>query len=141
MEKMQRMGFTREEFVAIMGSHTIGFAHEDRSGFKGRWTQNPHVFDNTYFKEVLLGEKTRFLRTHSEIMLYESPDLKAICEQFAQDENLFFEKYANAHVKMSEFGQEENLLSEFEPNKMKTGGYMESNDFEEEETGVKTTSQ
>ena len=80
MDKMNRMGFTREEFVAIMGSHTIGFAHEDRSGFKGRWTQNPHVFDNTYFKEVLLGEKTRFLRTRSEIMLYETPDLRAICE-------------------------------------------------------------
>lgn len=77
---MERMGFTREEFVAIMGSHTIGFAREDRSGYKGRWTQNPHVFDNTYYKEVLLGDKTRFLRTPSEIMLYENADMKAICE-------------------------------------------------------------
>lgn len=80
MAKMLRMGFSREDFVAIMGSHTIGFAREDRSGYKGRWTQNPHVFDNDYFKEVLLGEKTRFLRTPAEIMLYEEHDLKQICE-------------------------------------------------------------
>lgn len=80
LAKMQRMGFSREEFVAIMGSHTIGFAREDRSGFKGRWTQNPHVFDNSYYKEVLLGERTRFLRTPAEIMLYETADFKAICE-------------------------------------------------------------
>ena len=48
-KKMLRMGFTQRDFVALMGSHTLGFAHADRSGFHGRWTQNPHVFDNTYF--------------------------------------------------------------------------------------------
>jgi L-ascorbate peroxidase len=79
------MGFNKEEFVALMGSHTLGFAHEDRTGFKGRWTQNPHVFDNTYYKEVLLGDKTKFLRTPVEVYLYEDAKLKAICEQFAQD--------------------------------------------------------
>lgn len=35
---------------------------------------------------------------------------------YAQDQNLFFEHYAEAHVKMSEFGQEAHLLSEFENN-------------------------
>ena len=63
------MGFTIEDYVALMGSHTLGFAHDDRSGFKGRWTMNPHVFDNSYFKEVLLGEKTKYLRTPVEINL------------------------------------------------------------------------
>jgi L-ascorbate peroxidase len=58
---MTRMGFTKQDLVAIMGSHTLGFAHSDRSGFHGRWTQNPHVFDNSYYKEVLLGERSRFL--------------------------------------------------------------------------------
>ena len=69
LEKFIRMGFTKAEFVALMGSHTLGFAHQDRSGFQGRWTQNPHVFDNSYFKEVLLGDKSKYLRTEGEIMI------------------------------------------------------------------------
>ena len=76
ISKMRRMGFNTEEIVALMGSHTLGFAHEDRTGFKGRWTQNPYVFDNSYYKEVLLGEKTKFLRTRTEIILYDTPEMR-----------------------------------------------------------------
>lgn len=110
--------------MALIGSRTLGFNHEDRSGYKGRWTQNPHVFDNDYFKEVLLGDRTRFLRTPTEIMLYEDQHLKNIVERFAQDQNLFFKTYADAHVKMSEYGHPK-LLSEFESNTVKEGGYVE----------------
>lgn len=111
---MLRLGYTKRDFVALMGSHTIGFAHMERSGVQGRWTQNPHVFDNTYYKEVLLGDKSKYLKTPNEWMLLEDSELKALCEQYAQDQNLFFFDYANAHVRMSELGQEANLLSEFE---------------------------
>jgi len=79
------MGFSTQEIVAIMGSHTLGFAHPDRTGFQGRWTQNPHVFDNTYYKEVLLGEKSRFLKTPAEHMLLENSEMKRFCEMYAQD--------------------------------------------------------
>lgn len=113
-DKMGIMGFSPREFVALMGSHTLGFAHMDRSGHKGRWTQNPHVFDNTYYKEVLLGDKTKYLRTRTEIILGEDREFRRICEEYAQDEALFFSDYAAAHVKMSELGQEEHLLSEFD---------------------------
>ena len=81
--KMERMGFNKEEFTALMGSHTVGFAHENVSGWKGRWTQNPHVFDNTYYQEVLLGDKTKYLRTPVEVYLGEDPELRQICEKFA----------------------------------------------------------
>lgn len=47
--KVARMGFNKQEFVALMGQYTIGFAHEDKTGFQGRWTMNPYVFDNTYY--------------------------------------------------------------------------------------------
>jgi catalase (peroxidase I) len=37
-------------------------------------------------------------------MLVRDPELKAFVEQYAQDQNLFFDHYAVAHIKMSEFG-------------------------------------
>lgn len=83
LTKMQRMGFTTQEFVALMGSHTLGFAHQDRTGFQGRWTQNPHVFDNTYYKEVLLGERSKFLKTPVEHLLVQNSELKKLCEAYA----------------------------------------------------------
>lgn len=63
-----------------MGMHTLGFAH---SGLKGRWTQNPYVFDNTYYKELLLGEKSKFLKTHGEHLLVSDSEMKNIVEQYA----------------------------------------------------------
>lgn len=44
---------------------------------------------------------------------------------YAQDQNKFFDDYARAHVKLSELGQEEYMLSEFDENNRKEGGYME----------------
>jgi hypothetical protein len=49
-----------EEFVALMGMHTLGFVGSNKKGPLTRWCQNPYVFDNTYFKELLLGEKSRY---------------------------------------------------------------------------------
>lgn len=31
----------------------MGSCHADRSGFEGKWTEKPLVFDNSYFKEML----------------------------------------------------------------------------------------
>lgn len=123
---MTRLGFTKQEFVALMGSHTLGFANSEATGPLNRWTQNPHVFDNSYFKEVLLGDRSRYLKTRGEILLATDQDLRAIVEQFAEDELSFFSVYANAHVRMSEMGQEKNLLSEFDDNQQRAqGGYVE----------------
>lgn len=66
LNKMLRNGFTKQEVVALMGQYTLGFARMDRTGFQSRWTQNPHVFDNEYFKEVLLGERSKYLKTQAE---------------------------------------------------------------------------
>ena len=46
-------------------------------------------------------------------------------EAYAQDEKLFFENYARAHVKISERGHEEYLMSEFDESDMVDGGYVE----------------
>ena len=47
--KFGTLGLTAEEYVALMGSYTLGFASDDNKGRSGRWTMNPYVFDNTYF--------------------------------------------------------------------------------------------
>ena len=46
MGTFHRMGFNEQEYVALMGTHSLGRAHEDRSGFEGKWVENPFVFDN-----------------------------------------------------------------------------------------------
>jgi len=119
------MGFSKEEFIALLGRHTIEFAGEDKSGFKARWTQNPYVFDNTYFQELLLGERSKYFKLPQELALLDDASSKRTIEMYAQDEQRFFEDYARAHVRMSELGQEKTLLSEFEEANRKQGGYVE----------------
>ena len=125
LQRMDRLGFSKQEFVALMGSHTLGFANTQATGAQNRWTMNPHVFDNTYFKEVLLGERSKYHKTKGEILLATDAELRTYVEQYAQDEHAFFRDYAQAHVKMSELGQEQNLLSEFDDEAQKAhGGYI-----------------
>ena len=69
------MGLSAEEYVALMGSYTLGFANDDNKLRKGRWTMNPYVFDNTYFQEVLLGHESKYLKTEADIKLLSTPEL------------------------------------------------------------------
>jgi L-ascorbate peroxidase len=119
------MGLEAEEYVALMGSFTIGFANDENKTRNGRWTMNPYVFDNTYFQEILLGENGKYLKTEADLKLLHDPELKQWVEKYAADQNLFFENYAKAHIKVSEMGQEEHLLSEFNEDEIVNGGYME----------------
>ena len=34
-----RMGFNDREIVALIGAHTLGSCHKDRSGYDGPWTR------------------------------------------------------------------------------------------------------
>ena len=126
VHRFDMMGLSPEEYVALMGSFTIGFANDDNLSKKGRWTMNPYVFDNTYFQEVLLGHNSKYLKTEADLKLLHSPELKRWVEAYAQDQNLFFTNYARAHVKVSEAGQEAHLLSEFNSEDIVNGGYQEN---------------
>ena len=74
--KFNTMGLEPKEFVALMGSYTLGFANDDNKGRSGRWTMNPYVFDNTYFQEVLLGHESKYLKTEADLNLLHVPELK-----------------------------------------------------------------
>ena len=111
--RFMRMGLNDQELVALSGAHALGFMHSPDTGkVVGRWTMNPYVFDNDYFKNVLLGDKSKYMLLPSDSALLDDAECKKWVEAFAQDQDLFFEEYANAHIKMSECGQEANLMSE-----------------------------
>ena len=76
VRQFEMMGLSAEEYVALMGSHTLGFANDDNKSKKGRWTMNPYVFDNTYFQEVLLGHDSRYLKTEADLSLLADSETK-----------------------------------------------------------------
>ncbi|KAG6552695.1 hypothetical protein Mapa_005642 [Marchantia paleacea] len=97
-------GLTDKEIVALSGAHTLGRAHKERSGFDGPWTSNPLIFDNSYFTELLTGEKEGLLQLPSDKALLEDPKFREFVELYAKDEDAFFADYAEAHQKLSELG-------------------------------------
>lgn len=103
-----RMGFSDAEIVTLSGAHSLGRAHEERSGFDGPWTHNPLVFDNSYYKEVLKDSPDAgILRLESDHALADEPALKEQVELYARDQDAFFADYMKAHVKLSELGMDD----------------------------------
>ncbi|ONM60324.1 L-ascorbate peroxidase 2 cytosolic [Zea mays] len=98
------MGLSDQDIVALSGGHTLGRCHKERSGFEGAWTTNPLVFDNSYFKELLSGDKEGLLQLPSDKALLSDPVFRPLVEKYAADEKAFFDDYKEAHLKLSELG-------------------------------------
>ncbi|CAL9094960.1 unnamed protein product [Musa textilis] len=99
-----RMGLSDKDIVALSGGHTLGRAHRERSGFQGPWTKDPLKFDNSYFAELVKGEKEGLLQLPTDKALLEDPVFRDYVELYAMDEDAFFEDYAESHKKLSELG-------------------------------------
>lgn len=123
MQGLASQDLTAEEFVALMGSFTIGFNGVEKKGAHTRWSQNPYVFDNAYFQEVLLRDQSKYYKSEADLKLVQNEQLRVWVEAYAQDQDLFFRNFAKAFVRVSELGQEENMLSEFDTSFQVDGGY------------------
>ncbi|KAH9907383.1 peroxiredoxin [Xylariomycetidae sp. FL2044] len=70
-----RMGFGDREIVALSGAHNLGRCHADRSGFEGKWVNNPTRFSNQYFRLLLANAwKPRKLASGVEQFVYVDKD-------------------------------------------------------------------
>lgn len=98
------MGFGDKEIVVLSGAHTLGRCHKERSDFEGPWTANPLCFDNSYFKELVTGEKEGLIQLPSDNALIEDAQFKPYVELYANDQDVFFKDYTEAHLKLSELG-------------------------------------
>merc|ERR1711939_1129480 len=107
-----RMGFDDREIVALSGAHNLGRCHSDRSGFEGKWVNNPTRFSNTYFKLLKMHDwKKKVLANGLEQYVYVDEDLKdedprfrVWVDRYAEDKDLFFRDFAAVFAKLLELG-------------------------------------
>ena len=121
-----RMGFNDRELVALIGAHTVGHTHDDRSGFPFmQWDTTPLKFDNEFFDFLLQNwwifddedPDHPYFRNRSWIMLLsdwelrEDPSFRIIVEEYARDQSAWHSEFAAAFKKITELGWD-HLLSE-----------------------------
>ncbi|KAI1141882.1 heme peroxidase [Hypoxylon sp. FL0543] len=125
-----RMGFDDREIVALSGAHALGRCHGDRSGFEGKWVNNPTRFSNQYFRVLLANEgawRRKRLANGVEQFVYVEEDadtdgeeelmmlptdmallsdaaFRPWVEKYAEDKELFFEHFAQVFAKLLELG-------------------------------------
>ncbi len=94
-----RMGFTTKELVVLSGAHTLGDARDKA------FTDDRLTFNNNYYKNLLNKNLPSHLgRFKSDEVLTKDDELLQYVEQYAKNQNLFFEDFKNTYIKMTQLG-------------------------------------
>ena len=92
----ERMGLSARELAALSGAHTLG--HTQRRPF----TEDPWVFSNTYYTQLVGKSGAQLLPTDMAIM--SDPELRRYVELYANDESRFWADFADAFRRLTWLG-------------------------------------
>jgi len=120
-EVFGRMGFNDRELVALSGGHTLGRMHTIRSGYDGAWTRNLLKFDNEYYRNLIeatwvprgsewkgnpqcVDNTGQVAMLPTDLALISEHATRAIVEEYAKSQDLWFADFAKAFGKLVALG-------------------------------------
>eukprot|EP01059_Diplonema_ambulator_P009607 TRINITY_DN19523_c0_g1_i2.p1 TRINITY_DN19523_c0_g1~~TRINITY_DN19523_c0_g1_i2.p1 ORF type:complete len:327 (+),score=33.76 TRINITY_DN19523_c0_g1_i2:194-1174(+) len=123
MIEFSRMGFTIQEFVCLMGAHTLGAMHKDVSGYTGSWTKDPNTFSNEYFKNLkeykwrVLNKGTPHAQyaangvtmLPADIALLQNDETYKYVKRYAESEEEFTEDFRKVWKRLTDLNMELRL--------------------------------
>ncbi|CAG9460592.1 unnamed protein product [Pedinophyceae sp. YPF-701] len=103
-KKLLRLGLPLRLGVALLGVHPFGVSLGQSAAAESSVGEaSPYAINNMYFA-ALLEEAVADLKAHRPIL--EDSQIRAICEEFANDNDAFLAAYCRAHTLVSLAGQD-----------------------------------